>query len=411
VSNPIHVLVVDDQKAKIAKIVDLLLSTGLCVRGSIEIAQSGYDARVHLQRTRFDLLVLDVVLPNRPEEEPKVDGGVDLLKELMTRDRLLRPRYIVGLTGYPEAFQRAAGEFADYTWAIVQYADDDISWHDPIEQLCRHIHKTLSATESSSYESDICVITALQIERKAMLDLPWEWTRLNLPGDASEYFEAQVAVPDCARPLRILVASSPRMGMVSAAILASNVIRTFRPRIIAIVGICAGLRDRVAIGDIAVADPSWDYQSGKFTKTQFEFAPHQLALHSAIRRRIVETANGEHLTEVRAGWRGMQPKTVTEIHVGPFASGSAVLANQLKLEELKLQHRSLIAIDMEVYGIFAAAADASTPIPYALAIKGISDLGDEHKDDTYREYACFISASFFALFAERQYANLLKVLF
>lgn len=117
--NSCSVLVVDDQPSKIAKVIDTLLSTGHFSRDDIDVAQSGYDARRFLRAKRYDLVVLDVVLPNRPEESPTPDGGVELLRELMTRDHLQRPRYIIGLTGYPEAFQNAAGEFADYTWAIV----------------------------------------------------------------------------------------------------------------------------------------------------------------------------------------------------------------------------------------------------------------------------------------------------
>lgn len=410
--NSCSVLVVDDQPSKIAKVIDTLLSTGHFSRDDIDVAQSGYDARRFLRAKRYDLVVLDVVLPNRPEESPTPDGGVELLRELMTRDHLQRPRYIIGLTGYPEAFQNAAGEFADYTWAIVQYADNDDSWQDPIHQLTRHIVRAsqqLSPT-TFTHDCDICVVTALPMELKAVLSVGWAWTSIRVPGDATTYSEARVAVGNFNRSVRIVAACAPRMGMISTAVLTTNMIRTFKPRLIAIVGICAGVRGKISLGDVAVADPSWDYQSGKVSGDTFELAPHQLPLHSAIRRRIVELGSDELFSRMRSSWQGAAPKTAISLHVGPFASGSAVLANKQKLEELKLQHRNLIAIDMEVYGVYAAAAEAPAPAPYPLAIKAISDFGDEQKGDDVREYSSYVSASVLAAFVTREYTGLLDLL-
>lgn len=406
----VGILVVEDQQPKVAKIIDLLTGIPGIARKDIDVAQSGIEARRLLRNCEYDLMILDVVLPNRPEDPPRRDGGVELLREVMERDGFFHPRYIIGLTAFPEAFQEAVGEFADYTWAIVQYREDEQGWHDPIEQIIRHIRRTGASgrDEALEYKTDICVITALPMEFESLLQLQWSWAEERGDGDAITYRNAVVECDGGAA--KIVSAVCPRMGMVSAAVLAANMIRTFRPRVIAMTGICAGLRDRVAIGDIVVVDPSWDYQSGKFLRGEFQAAPHQLPLITPIRRRLMELASREVLAPVKDGWQGRKPDTDLSLHIGPAASGSAVLADKRRLSALKLQHRQLLAVDMEVYGIYAAAAEAPSPAPCAIAIKGVSDFGDESKGDEFREYAAYASSTVFERFVKKEYVGLREFL-
>jgi nucleoside phosphorylase/CheY-like chemotaxis protein len=406
----IRVLIVEDQPQKTAQVVNFLQSLDFCDVGQVEVAESGIQARQILRDKTFDLMILDVVLPNRPEDRPHPEGGVELLREIMSRQRLKRPHYIVGLTAYPEVFQSAAADFVEFTWAVVQYNPEDSSWRDPIAQLCRHIARAIAATSesTSSYATDICVVAALKEEFSALCDLDFEWQRTKCPGDATEYYAGSALTMN--ETVTVVAACASRMGMISAAVLAANMIRTFRPRIIVSIGLCAGVRDRVGMGDVVVADPSWDYQSGKFTGKDFEFAPHQLPIHSAIRKRIAALDSAELQSDVAKRW---SKKPVTEnfqLHIGPFASGSAVMADKTKLESLRLQHRNLVAIDMEVYGIYSAASDSPMPSPYPLAIKGISDFADETKNDSHREFACFASARVFNLFVRQEYLAVKKIL-
>ena len=159
-----------------------------------------------------------------------------------------------------------------------------------------------------------------------------------------------------------------------------------------------------------MADPSWDYQSGKLTGGIFEIAPHQLPLLSAIRRRLVETASSGLLRTFKEAWSGPSPRTDLQAHVGPFASGSLVLADKSRFQELHTQHRQLLGIDMEVYGVYAAASEAPAPTPHAFAIKGVSDFGDETKADDFREFAAYVSAKTFSAFVESHYRDLRNIL-
>ncbi|TFE36881.1 hypothetical protein E2553_45445 [Paraburkholderia dipogonis] len=89
------------------------------------------------------------------------------------------------------------------------------------------------------------------------------------------------------------------------------------------------------------------------------------------------------------------------LRVGPVASGSAVLANEAIVKEILKHERTLLGIEMEIYGVYAAAAYASFPRPTAFAMKAVCDFGTKVKDDKYQTYAAYTSAQLVREFLER----------
>ena len=77
------------------------------------------------------------------------------------------------------------------------------------------------------------------------------------------------------------------------------------------------------------------------------------------------------LAEIWNGWPGEKPEHPPALHVGPAASGAAVLADGATIETVIEQHRGLLGIEMEVYGVFEAAAEAASPRPDAFAVKSV----------------------------------------
>src|SRR5437660_12913556 len=64
--------------------------------------------------------------------------------------------------------------------------------------------------------------------------------------------------------LKLIATTSTSMGLTAAAIVTTQLILQFRPKVIAMVGIAAGTRSgNKEYGDILLADPSVDYNSGK----------------------------------------------------------------------------------------------------------------------------------------------------
>lgn len=79
-----------------------------------------------------------------------------------------------------------------------------------------------------------------------------------------------------------------------------------------------------------------------------------------------------------------------------MACGPQVIKDQPYIDSLKSKEHSLLAIDMESYGIALAASMCSTyvrPI-VPLIVKGVCDFADSEKTDVWHDYCSYASAAF-----------------
>ena len=106
------------------------------------------------------------------------------------------------------------------------------------------------------------------------------------------------------------------------------------------------------------------------------------------------------LAKIRGNWPGERPPNVPVLLIGPSASGASVLADRRTTDSILAQHRDLLAIEMEVYGVFAAAEECSMPRPMAFSMKAVVDFADGEKNDKYQGYAAFVSARTLQHFVE-----------
>lgn len=248
-------------------------------------------------------------------------------------------------------------------------------------------------------EIDLGIVVALKDpELDAVLALEWGWRKHDAPNDPTVYYIGEFRRRD-GTVGRAVAARTGQMGMPAATALGTKLALTFRPKVLAMVGICAGNKDDTMIGDLVAANPTWDYGSGKHAtkdgESVFEPAPFPLALTSRIRG-IIEPFEGETtaLTEIGQAFEGQGSARKPKLHIGPFASGAAVVGRAAMVQEVKLQHRKLLAIDMEAYGVAIAATESVLPVPEFLVVKGVSDFADEDKGDSQRSFAAFMSARF-----------------
>jgi nucleoside phosphorylase len=249
------------------------------------------------------------------------------------------------------------------------------------------------------YGSDICVIAALDTpELMALLRLPWSWS------DAISFDQVGFYYTGWTRSrgsqISIIAAAAPRMGMVATAILSVKMIAKFRPRVLAMVGICGGLKGKCKIGDALVASPTWDWQMGKHTARGFRIAPDQITVETGVAEEFKELARHDDvLTRIHSEFVGEKPDGIPSIHVGPVTCGSAVLGDGRLIGEIQsTQHRQLKGVDMELYGMYAAVRDSARPAPVALGVKAVCDYADQAKEDKYQAYAAHVSANVLAAY-------------
>ncbi|HTM81612.1 hypothetical protein [Asticcacaulis sp.] len=135
----------------------------------------------------------------------------------------------------------------------------------------------------------------------------------------------------------------------------------------------------------------------------FEPAPYQHTLSSSLRGAIERLAEDQDFLEsIWKAFPAKKPMGRPSVHVGPFASGAAVVANKALFATIQAQqHRKLLGLDMEAYGVVSAARELPFPQPDCFVLKGVSDFADIDKGDKIRHYAAYVSARAITAICER----------
>jgi nucleoside phosphorylase len=413
VNTKIRVLIVDDNKVKVDTFIKIIMSSGT-EKENIDVAFYGLEAREKLRQTQYDLMILDLALPMRNGDAPSHSGGVDLLDELSERPGYYRPLHIVGVTALEELVESFEQNFSDRMLNLLYYDPSTERWQSQLKTLLQDLIVSRSKSQSIGYIKDICIVTALKdTELRAVTSLPYNFKQPRLLDDVTYYQEGEFSSNE--RKYSVIASSASRMGLVAASLHASKIIAAFRPRILVMTGICAGVSGRANIGDVVLASPAWEWQSGKLItdsgQVKFLSDPHQLEVKRSVVAHF-DMLRGQPAVwaEIASGWPGPKPETALKGVVGPLASGSVVLADGEKVREIQDQNRKLVGLDMEIYGVYAAAQEysESEAAPTVFALKGVSDLADEHKSDDFQAYAAYTSAQAMHRFFEKFLSQLIS---
>jgi nucleoside phosphorylase/CheY-like chemotaxis protein len=402
---PLRILVVDDDPDKLTRVLSCLRQDSDRHSDQIDTAHNANEARRYLKENQYDLLILDIALPDRAEDAPTPSGGIKLLEEVLERDSFLKPREVVGLTAFSEVLENAGRRFAEDLWLVIHFDPTSDNWAEQLNRKLKYIRLAKRNSPIPEYGCHLCIVTALQSpEFKAVLEVPWNWRQWESSNDPAIYYEGHFDRNKTNH--KVFASCASRMGMTASAILATKMIQALRPRYIAMCGILAGANDEASFGDVVAVDPCWDWGSGKYyvneNKHQFAPAPYQLAVNSFIRSKLsLMASSAAVMDEIRNNWKGSAVESVLKLHIGPVASGASVLADEQMTKSVGGQHRKLIGIEMESYAIFAAADEAPLPQPKAFSIKSISDFAGMAKNDEHHAYAAYTSATALRIFVER----------
>lgn len=158
-----------------------------------------------------------------------------------------------------------------------------------------------TATIEADFGSDIGIVCALeQPEFEAVtraLGGHGKWKTIGDSRFPHVYREATLTTT-LGKPLRLIGTTSTSMGLTAAAIATTHLVLQFRPRLVAMIGIAAGTHEGgKQYGDILVADPSVDYNSGKVTFAEgireFLPDPYPIGLNPRLRS-VLHKYRGNH---------------------------------------------------------------------------------------------------------------------
>lgn len=404
-----RILIVEDDNGKAQKIVECVTSsTGVGV-DAIDVCFTVFDAKIRLKAVQYDLMILDIVIPQRGGDAPRSENSAALLVEIRDRNTLIKPRQIIGLTAFEESFKEVGPVFIEQSWAIIRYTRDSSEWKQQIASSVAYLERVAKEKTPATFATDLVIISALEMpEHDAIKRNGWDW-KASEPLDDTTFVQ-KATFTSGGQEFQAVSAYCQKFGMVSAALLASKLIEATKPRVIAMPGICAGVKGKTNYGDVVIADICWDWQVGKHLvkdgEKEFAIQPDQLSLSASLRSKwdILRT-DKQFWGKIKDHWRD-SPDTELKARIGPAVSGSSVLADPDMVEKIKEQHRGVIAVEMEAYAIFAAAHQAASPRPQVFTCKAVCDFADEKKDDRWQSYAAYTSASALTEFATRYMADL-----
>jgi nucleoside phosphorylase/CheY-like chemotaxis protein len=397
----LNILIVDDNQNKIKAIRALI--DKIPEVSSLETATNIISAKKILVDNHFDLLILDLGLPVRDGDDANPENGINFLDDINKSKRLIKPFHIIGLSAVDEYIDKFQRSFEDELWALIKYEESSSNWERQIINKINYLIKSkmdLQNPNNFGYQFDLAIITALRSpELDSILGLAADWESFTLDNDSTEYYKGIFTNDE--KKIKVITASAPQMGMVASSSLTQKIIHNFRPKYIAMTGIAGGVKGVGNLGDILIADITFDSGSGKIKSDleggiKFEPDFKSIELDTDLKEMFISCkGKREFLNEIKSKWPIKDITHELNIHIGPFASGAGVVQNKKVIEEIKGHSRKLIGIDMETYGVFYASKNCSRPKPIAaFSIKSISDFGDQDKNDNFQPYAAYTSANF-----------------
>ncbi|MCL6397638.1 response regulator [Pectobacterium carotovorum subsp. carotovorum] len=383
-------LIVDDQYEDKAKVIATVLTS--IGETDFELVVDAKNAIKAMKAEKYDVLILDLQIPEVLGEDAKNDGGTQLLQFIEINESINKPTVVLGITSHRDAYDSCLTFFQKRGWSLILGVDDQEHLSSVLKTMKVHV-----STLENRY--DVIFLTALpHTEYEAVMKLPLEWSEHQEVNDDSIYHTTNI-VTSSGASLSVIATSLPHMGIASAAATTASLCVKFKPSLIIMTGICAGIVDKVNLGDILIADPTWDWGSGKLTvkdgTVQFLSQPTQIPLDPALRRKIqhISTSN-TYMNDIYSGWKGTRPPQNPKVHIGPLATGAVVLEDPMTVELIKSQNRTTIGIEMEAFGVAAAVHYAGPNRPKFLIAKSVCDFANPDKNDSWQHYAAYTSAHF-----------------
>lgn len=391
-----RILIVDDKAEKQGAVVNVIRKIEM-EEDQIEILTAMYavDAKQILSQRRIDIMILDICIPFRVGGDLVRDGGIQLLNEIEASARYTYPKYVIALSEHEDLtkdFQLKQGIIHTSIYYNPQASEWEIRLRQSVSTAFSILTNNIIPRE---YEYDVAIICALEEELKLVKTWIIGLEEKILPSDEYPFFTGYFEKNN--KKYKVVIASSTHMGMVPAATLATKLIYNFSPKYIIMTGIAAGIKGKVNMGDAVVAEYVWDYGAGKEVVLDGDSVHRntiqQINIDTDIANMVRRlAANSNKLLEIQESFIGNKPDNLFRLHMGAVASGSAVIANHEKIEEVQEQIRDVIAVEMEIFGVYYAAKWAVSPRPKFMAVKSICDFGDNTKSDDYHTYASYTSS-------------------
>lgn len=405
-----NILILDDSAEKIGALTKLIQEKDENHQIVIDYSLDLSGGRSKLTKSYFDLLILDLNMPEQIGDVPSFRAGADFVDEIIDTNRIRKPTDIIILTAFDESVKVFKEKIEHAGFLVLQYNPTETTWRDSLSSRIEYLLccRNQWMIKPCLPECDVAIITAVPVETASILSIGYTWETFALENDPSVYRRATIDSP---KPISIVHVQLPEMGMPAAATIATKLILQFHPKYLIMPGIAAGIDDHLNYGDIIIATDIWNYSSGKYKEIMAADGSETVDLlpdskHIPLDSTMRELLAGEDYTslleQIKGSFSEINTPTKLSISFGPIACGSAVVSSDKIIVDQILAHsRKTIGLDMESYGICIATQSTTSSSVIPLIIKSVSDKGDNSKSDEYQRYAAFTSAQFVKNLIER----------
>jgi nucleoside phosphorylase len=200
-----------------------------------------------------------------------------------------------------------------------------------------------------------------------------------------------------------------KSGQARAASATQSLLHYFRPRVALMSGFCGGMKSKAALGELLIFETTYDWDYGKWIETAVTSGAAEMKSVFVSRPLPITIDGSEFHRKAREFVRSdftRQPQFVDEVkqrsfgdiqsvdvHLGPAASGSAVVANDFIISHIRNLNDALRGVDMESYGFYYACSQTKVIRPHFACLKSVADFCDGQKGDKFHSVCGFISAS------------------
>lgn len=253
------------------------------------------------------------------------------------------------------------------------------------------------STGRTPADDNIAIFCALEEERRFLLE------RWNLKSagkiDSLQYWRGDV------KSVPVTLYGPDAMGRVPAAIETMVFLAQVPVKLILVLGIAGGFKDKVNLGDVVVANSVVDMATRKVQEADGKVHPKFRPLHFATNTRTEAVRRLHDFTE--AWEQGVRKEAafpagkVPVIRAGkPVASLDEVVSSDEWVNRLATASGGeIVALEMESGGVCAAARRSNVEVG---VVRGVSDLADPAKSDTeWRRRAMIGVASYIEFSFER----------
>lgn len=150
----LKVLIVEDDTNKLQKITVALLGVEGVKISDVTNVVDATSAKTHLMTTIFDLLILDIAIPIRIDEEVSRDGGIQLLDEIIRREQYKLPSHVVGITSFTDIHEVASTRFSRDSFTVIFYDPTSDEWVERLQAKVRHIIRSNQVRLSQPSDSE-----------------------------------------------------------------------------------------------------------------------------------------------------------------------------------------------------------------------------------------------------------------